>query len=139
MPRFHQRAAFQPKANVPMATESRDRLALELRMAGESLIARPSIDAYNTLSKMLAALNRAGMQDGLLDPGTNILNSICDRYEQSSSITVEPEEAEQLRQALANIDAGLHRVPLQRLKRAVAEVEVFFTVGVEDPAQKGTK
>lgn len=139
MPRFHQRAAFQPKANVPMATESRDRLALELRMAGESLIARPSIDAYNTLSKMLAALNRAGMQDGLLDPGTNILNSICDRYEQSSSITVEPEEAEQLRQALANIDAGLHRVPLQRLTRAVAEVEVFFAVGVEDPVKKGTK
>lgn len=122
-----------------MATESRDRLALELRMAGESLIARPSIDAYNTLSKMLAALNRAGMHDGLLDPGTNILNSICDRYEQSSSITVETEEAEQLRQALANIDAGLHRVPLQRLTRAVAEVEVFFTVGVEDPARKGTK
>lgn len=128
MPRFHQRAAFQPKANVPMATESRDRLALELRMAGESLIARPSIDAYNTLSKMLAALNRAGMQAGLLDPGSNILNSICDRYEQSSSITVEPEEAEQLRQALANIDAGLHRVPLQRVARAVAEVEAFFTL-----------
>jgi len=128
MPRFHQRAAFQPKANVPMATESRDRLALELRMAGESLIARPSIDAYNTLSKMLAALNRAGMQDDLLDPCTNTLNSICDRYEQSSSITVEPEEAEQLRQALANIDAGLHRVPLQRVARAVAEVEAFFTL-----------
>ena len=139
MHRFHQRAAFQPKANVPMATESRDRLALELRMAGESLIVRPSIDAYNTLSKMLAALNRAGMRADLLDPGTNILNSICDRYEQSSRITVEPEEAEQLRQALANIDAGLHRVPLQRLTRAVAEVEVFFTVGVEDPAQKETK
>lgn len=63
MPRFHHRAAFQPKANVPMATESRDRLALELRMAGESLIVCPSIDAYNTLSKMLAALNRAGLRD----------------------------------------------------------------------------
>lgn len=126
MRRFHHRAAFQPRANVPMATESRDRLALELRMAGESLIAHPSIDAYNTLSKMLAALNRAGLQDILLDPATNTLNSICDRYEQSSSITVEPEEAAQLRQALANIDAGLHRIPLQRLARAVAEVEAFF-------------
>lgn len=138
MRRFHHRPAFQPKANVPMAAESRDRLALELRMAGESLIARPSIDAYNTLSKMLAALNRAGLQDTLLDPATNILNAICDRYEQSSSITVEPEEAEELRQSLANIDAGLHRVPLQRLARAVAEVEVFFAVGVDSPAQKET-
>lgn len=126
MRRFHHRAAFQPKANVPMGTESRDRLALELRMAGETLIASPSIDTYNTLSKILASLNRAGLQDSLLDPGSNILNGICDRYEQSSSITVEREEADQLRQALANIDAGLHRVPLQRLARAVAEVEAFF-------------
>lgn len=128
MPRFHHRAAFQPKANVPMTSESRDRLALELRMAGESLIARPSIDAYNTASKMLAALNRAGMPATLLDPGTDILNGICDRYEQSGRITVESEEAERLRQALANIDAGLHRVPLQRLARAVAEVEAFFAL-----------
>lgn len=135
MPRFHHRAAFQPRANIPMATESRDRLALELRMAGESLIACPSVDAYNTLSKILASLNRAGLQDSLLDPGTNILNAICDRYEQSGSITVEPEEAAQLRQALANIDAGLHRVPLQRLARAVAEVEVFFAVGIDGPQQ----
>lgn len=128
MRRFHHRAAFQPKANVPMTAESRDRLALELRMAGESLIARPSIDAYNTLSKILASLNRAGLQDSLLDPGTNLLNDVCDRFELSGSITVEFEEAEQLRQALANIDAGLHRVPLQRLSRAVAEVEAFFAV-----------
>ncbi len=128
MARFHRRAAFQPKANVPMTAESRDRLALELRMAGESLIVQPSINAYNTLSKILASLNRAGLQDSLLDPGTNILNGICDRYEQSSSITVETEEAAQLRQALANIDAGLHRVPLQRLSRAVAEVEAFFAL-----------
>jgi len=111
-----------------MATESRDRLALELRMAGESLIAQPTIAAYNTLSKILASLNRAGMQDSLLDPGTNLLNGICDRFEQSGAITVECEEAAQLRQALANIDAGLHRVPLQRLALAVAEVEAFFAV-----------
>jgi len=132
MPRFHHRAAFQPKANVPMATESRDRLALELRMAGESLIARPSIDAYNTLSKMLASLNRAGLQDRLLAPATDLVNGVCDRYEQSGSITVEAEEAAQLRQALANIDAGLHRVPLQRLARAVAEVEAFFALSDVD-------
>lgn len=122
-----------------MTTESRDRLALELRMAGESLIGHPSIDAYNTLSKMLAVLNRAGLQDSLLDHGTNILNTICDRFEQSSSITVELEEAAQLRQALANIDAGLHRVPLQRISRAVAEVEVFFAVGIDGPEQQETK
>lgn len=128
MPRFHHRAAFQPKANVPMTAESRDRLALELRMAGESLIAGPSIDAYNTLSKILASLNRAGLAVQLLAPATDTLNGICDRYEQSNSITVESEEAAQLRQALAIIDASLHRVPLQRLARAVAEVEAFVRI-----------
>lgn len=137
MPRFHQRAPLQAKANVPMTTESRDRLALELRMAGESLIAQPSIGAYNTLSKMLAALNRAGLQGQLLDSGSNVMNGICDRFEQSGCITVELEEAELLRQALADIDAGLHRVPLQRFSRAVAEVEAFFAVvDINSPDRK---
>ncbi|SFD84197.1 hypothetical protein [Massilia yuzhufengensis] len=135
MPRVHKRPQFQAKANVPMATETRDRLALEVRMAGESLIARPSIDAYNTLSKILASLNRAGLTAQLLDPVTDTMNVICDRYEQSSSITVETQETAQLRQALANVDAGLHRVPLQRLARAVAEVEAFFVISTDGPQQ----
>lgn len=128
MPRIHRRPEFQAKANVPMIATTRDRLALEIRMAGESLAARPSIDAYNTLSKMLAALSRAGMRPDLLAPGTALMNRICDRYEQSGAITVECEEAAGLRQVVANIDAALHRIPLQRFNRAVAEVEAFFAV-----------
>lgn len=139
MRRFHHRAAFQPKANVPMTVESRDRLALEIRMAGESLIGQPSIDAYNTLSKMLASLVRSGMNGNLIEPGSIVMNQICDRYEQQGTLTVEPEEAQRLRQAIADIDAGLHRVPLQRLTRAVAEVEVFFAVDVDGTAQKETE
>jgi hypothetical protein len=111
-----------------MTTETRDRLALENRMAGESLIGHPSIDAYNTLSKMFAALERAGMSPVLLHPGTRIMNDICDRYEQTGAITVEAEEARHLRQVIAAIDASLPRIPLQRLNRAVAEVEAFFAV-----------
>lgn len=122
----YRRPQFQARANVPMATETRDRLALQIRMAGESLIGQPSIDAYNTLSKMLAALTRAGMAAALVDPGSILMNGVCDRFEQAGSITVESEEAAKLRQALANIDAALHRVPLQLLSRAVAEVEAFF-------------
>ncbi|WP_312514971.1 hypothetical protein [Massilia sp.] len=132
MPRFHRRPEFQAGANVPMMTMSRDRLALEIRMAGESLAALPTIDAYNTLSKMLASLPRAGLRPDLLAPGTVLMNSICDRYEQSGAITVECEEAAGLRQVVANIDAALHRIPLQRFNRAVAEVEAFFAVA--DPS-----
>lgn len=128
MHRYHRRPEFQAKANVPMTTETRDRCALQIRLAGETLIAQPSVDAYNTLSKMLASLARAGMNGNLVEAGSAILNRICDRYEQNRSITVEPEEAHRLRQAIAGIDAGLHRVPVQRFARAVAEVEAFAAV-----------
>ena len=136
MPRFHRQPAFQAKANVPMVTATRDRLALEIRMAGELLALRPSIDAYHTLSKMLAALARAGMRPQLLEPGTALMNAICDRYEHSGAVSVEREEAAGLRQVVANIDAALHRVPLQRFNRAVAEVEAFFAVADAEQPNK---
>jgi hypothetical protein len=128
MPRFHRRPQFQAKAKVPMTTESRDRLAIEIRMAGETLIAQPSIDAYNTVSKMFAMLVRAGMAGEIVDPGSRIMGAICDRYEQVRTITVEPEEAAALRQVIANIDGALPRIPLNRFDRAVAEVEAFFAL-----------
>jgi hypothetical protein len=111
-----------------MVTETRDKLALEIRMAGESLIGHPSVDSYNVLSKMFAALERAGLGVVLVRPGTRIMNAICDRYEQHSGITVEHEEALHLRHVIAAIDASLHRIPLQRFAQAVAEVETFFAV-----------
>ena len=127
---------FQPKANVPMARETRDRRALHVHMAGESLIEQPSIDAYNTLSKMFASLTRAGLRADLVDPGSALMNAICDRFEQHRSIIVESEEAARMRQALASIDAALHRIPVQRFARAVAEVEAFFAIGVDAPEPK---
>lgn len=126
--RSYRRPTFQSKANVPMATETRDRLALQVRMAGESLIGQPSIDAYNTLSKMFATLTRAGMPEKLLAPGSALMNGICDRFEQARGISVEPEEATALRQVLADVDAALHRIPVQRFSRSVAEVEAFFAL-----------
>ena len=138
MPRFHRRQEFQPQANVPMMTMTRDRLALEIRMAGVSLAALPTIDAYNTLSKMLAALDRAGMRPELLALGTALMNRICDRFEHSGAITVEREEAAGLRQVVANIDAALHRIPLQRFNRAVAEVEAFFALNEPTPNENNS-
>jgi hypothetical protein len=110
-----------------MVTETRDRLALELRMAGESLIGQPTIDAYNLLTRTFATLNRAGMAS-VVDPGSLTLNVICDRFEQTGSITLEPEEVAHLRQVIANADAGIHRVPLQQFDKAVAEVKAFFVL-----------
>ena len=136
MPRFHKRFQFQPNANVPMVTETRDRLALEIRMAGETLISRPTVDTYNTLSKMFAALNRAGLAD-IVDPGSQTMNKICDRYERTGGITVEAEEATGLRQVIADVDANIHRIPLQRFDQAVTDVEVFFAVVNETEKGQG--
>lgn len=145
MRRFHRQPPFQAKANVPMVTATRDRLALEIRMAGELLAVRPTVDAYNTLSKMLAALDRAGMRADLLAPGTALMNAICDRFEATGAITVEREEAAGLRQVAAglrqvaaNIDAALHRLPLQRFNRAVAEVEAFFALSEPTTNEKNS-
>jgi hypothetical protein len=111
-----------------MVAETRNRLALEIRMAGETLINRPSIDAYNTLSKMFAALERAGMSPVLVNPGSRVMNAVCDRYEESGVVTVDCKEALRLRQVIAAVDAGLHRIPLQRFAQAVAEAEAFCAV-----------
>lgn len=124
------RRKFQPGANVPMVTETHRRLALELRMACETLIARPSVDAFNQLSKMLAALCNAGMAGEAIDLATDTMSDICDRYERMQKIGVNDLEAERLRLAIASIDDRLPMVPVNRFEKAVAEVEVFCaTVG----------
>lgn len=124
------RRKFQPKANVPMVAETHRRLALELRMAGETLIASPSVDAFNQLSKMLAALCNAGMTGEAIDLATDTMTDICDRYERMQKIGVSELEAEWLRLAIASIDDRLPMIPVNRFEKAVAEVAVFCaTVG----------
>lgn len=119
-----------PKGNVPMVTETHRRLALELRLAAEALIGAPSPVTYNTLSKMLAALNRAGLHVPALDNATATMNDVVDRFERVGKVGVSDAEAEQLRQAIANIDGGLARMPVNKFAEAVAAVEVYCaTVG----------
>lgn len=119
------RRNFQPKANVPMVAETHRRLALELRMAGEALIASPSVDAFNQLSKMLAALCNAGMAGEAIDLATDTMSDICDRYERVQKIGISETEAEWLRLAIASIDDRLPLIPVNRFEKAVAEVAVF--------------
>lgn len=116
---------FQPKANVPMVTETHRRLALQLRTSGETLIARPSPDAFNQLSKMFAALCNAGMAGDAIDLATDTMSDICDRYERVGKVGVNECEAEWLRVAIARIDERLPLVPVNRFNKAVAEVELF--------------
>jgi hypothetical protein len=127
------RRPFQPGANIPMTIETFDRLALELRMAGEALIAYPTIDTYNALSKMFATLNRAGMEGGAFDLATGTMNAICDRFETAGAISVSPDDAEQLRTAIFSIEPALPKLPVNRLRQALADVAAFcVTVGLEE-------
>lgn len=119
------RRQFQPRADIPMMQETYDRLALELRMAGEALIASPTVDTYNQLSKMFAALNRGGMVGGAMELGTGTMNRICDRFEAEVAITVTADEAEQLRTAIFSIESALPRMPVNRFRQAVREVATF--------------
>lgn len=116
-----------PPGNVPMTTESHRRLALQLRLAAESLIGAPTPESYNTLSKMLAALKRAGLKLQAVDDATATMNLICDRFERVGKVEVSADEAEELRRALARIDGGMWRLPINLLAEAIASVEVFCT------------
>jgi hypothetical protein len=119
-----------PKGNVPMVAETHRKLALELRLATETLIARPSPDSYNTLSKMLAALTRAGMASTALDGANSVMSDIVDRYERVGKVGLKETEAQALRQAIAGIDGRLALIPVNRFAEAVATVEVFCaTIG----------
>lgn len=108
-----------------MTTETYQRLALELRMAGEALITHPTPDTYNQMSKMFAALARAGMGGDALDLPNDALSDICDRFGEEGRIRITDVEAEHIRIAIADLDRRLPAVAVNHLRQAVAEVEVF--------------
>jgi hypothetical protein len=108
-----------------MVTETHRRLALELRMSGEVLIEQPTPEAFNTLSKMLAALCNAGLIGLDIDLASGTMCLICDRYERVGKIGVSPSEARKLRQSLAGIDGQLPQIPVNKFKHAVTEVALY--------------
>lgn len=108
-----------------MTTDTYQRLALELRMAGEALITHPTPDTYNQLSKMFATLIRARMAGDAIDLANDALSDICDRFEEEGQIRITDVEAEHIRIAIMSLDARLPAVAVNHLRQAVAEVEVF--------------
>ena len=114
-----------PAGNVPMMTETQRLLALQLRMAVEAIIGAPSVDTFNTLSKIFAALCACGMVGDAIDLATDTMCVICDRYERVQRIGVKECEATALRLAADGIDARLSMIPINKLRHAIAEVEIF--------------
>lgn len=108
-----------------MVTETHRRLALELRLTGETLIAAPAPGSYNTLSKMLAALSRAGLTGSALDNANSTMSDVVDRFERVGKVGLKETEAAALRQALAGLDACLWRLPVNKLTEAIVAVEIY--------------
>jgi hypothetical protein len=117
--------AFQRRANIPMTTDTFQRLELQLRMAAEALIGHPTPDTYNQLTKMFSALVRCNLAGEAMDLGNDALSDICDGYEATGALAVTDVQAEHLRLAVDSVNRALPLIPVNKLKQAVAEVEVF--------------
>jgi len=116
---------FQRGANIPMTTDTYQRLSLQLRMAVEALITHPTVETYNQLTRRMATLVRCNLAGEAMDLGNDALSDICDGFEATGAITLTDVQAEHLRLAIDSIDRALPLVPVNKLRQAVAEVEVF--------------
>ena len=117
-----------------MMTESRDALAMQMHTAVDTLIQRPSIDAYNRMSKMLASMKYSGLSAECLDAATEILNGVCDRYERMQKIGLSDKEAENLCAMVGELDWLLSKIPVNVFKASVAAVHHNFEAMHEEPA-----
>lgn len=76
---------------------------------------------------MFAALCNCGMVGDAINLATDTMSVICDRYERVQRVGVRQDEATALRLAADGIDARLSMIPVNKLRGAFAEVEVYCT------------
>lgn len=120
---MHNRA-FPYGAGVAMAPETCQRLASELRMAGEAFITTPTGETFNLLTRAVTALSRAGVESVAMKLACCALYDVYARYEIRADITVTTQEAARIRAAIASINDDLSKVTVPALKQAIAEVDV---------------
>jgi hypothetical protein len=106
---------------IPMMPETRDKLAMELRMAVETLISNPSIDAYNFLSTRFITLGRVAGQVDCLESAKAAMLDVFARFERVGKIGVDAMQAERLRTAVGEMDAMIGTIPVNKL--AVSEMK----------------
>ena len=123
------RKAYKPKfVSIPMMAENRNMLAMHLHIAVDTLIAAPSVDAYNRVSKMLATLYKAGCTKPCLTLATHAVNAICDRFERVQKVGVSEDEATVLRHASGELDEELARIPFNKFKAASQTINRNFAL-----------
>jgi hypothetical protein len=130
------RKAYNPNkhvAHIPMMKNSRDSLALGLHMSIEALIAAPSIDTYNALSKKVMTMDGAlGGNHSPIESAKGALNSVEARFQRVGKVGISPEEAEALRGASAGLDVLLAAIPVDVMQAAKHRTKLFCSVyGIE--------
>lgn len=106
---------------IPMMVETRDSLALALRLSVETLIAAPSVDAYNTVPLKLVTLGRVvGAQD-FMEAAKSAMLDVAARFERVGKMGVSDPEAAVLRDSLRLMDAVIALVPVNEFAAAEAK------------------
>jgi hypothetical protein len=68
---------------------------------------------------------RCNLAGEAMDLGNDALSDICDGYEATGALAVTDVQAEHIRLAVDSVNRALPLIPVNKLKQAVAEVEVF--------------
>lgn len=101
--------------NIPMMRETHDDLALTLRMAIETLIACPDIEAYNEVSLRFITLGRAMGPQPFMEQAKQAMLDIAARFERVGKIGVSASEAASLREVSGDMDRAIAKVPVNRM------------------------
>jgi hypothetical protein len=111
--------AYRPRViNIPMMVETRDDLALSLRMTVEALITAPSVETYNAMSLQLVTLGRLFGKQQFMEAAKRAMLDVFARYERVDKIGVNAAEAAVLRCTVGAMDAALARVPVNKVVAA---------------------
>ena len=127
------RKAYKPRrVDIPMMVETRDQQALDLRMAIETLIAQPSVDTYNAVSKRLITIGRVLGKQQFMEQAKQAMLDVAARFERVGKMGVSESEAVALRATAGNMDAALATVPVNRFHAADVKTRVWCMAnGVE--------
>lgn len=128
-PKAKRHKKYKPgQVRMPMMAETRNSLALELRLAVAALVQAPSVDTYNQLNQMLAAV--AWAADGQADIRRVALSldlalrQVATRFERIEAVTVTALEATTLHAGIDLLDGLLGQLCMFRFREAVARVGV---------------
>src|SRR3989304_7035116 len=104
-PRTKRHTPIVPR--IPMMVETRDDLALGLRMSIEALIAAPGVETYNAVSLRLVTLGRVVGKQSFMEDAKRAMLDVFARFERVGKIGVNDSEAAILRTTAGDMDAAI--------------------------------